>query len=93
MPVDMPAFKYKYKQLKWLHFSCLYLYLNAAISGEFLPSQPFLGRHLGFLGRHLGFLNFYHHSHFLAATLDFSSFFTIAFLRAAHFFYSFAVLD
>ena len=28
----------------------------------------------------------YHHSHFLAATLDFPSFFTIAFLRAAHFF-------
>ena len=28
----------------------------------------------------------YHHSHFLAATLDFTSFFTIAFLRAAHFF-------
>ena len=33
----------------------------------------------------------YHHSHFLAATLDFTSFFTIAFLRAAHFFYSLAV--
>ena len=28
----------------------------------------------------------YHHNHFLAATLDFTSFFTIAFLRAAHFF-------
>ena len=28
----------------------------------------------------------YHHRHFLAATLDFTSFFTIAFLRAAHFF-------
>ena len=28
----------------------------------------------------------YHHSHFLAATLDFTSFFTMAFLRAAHFF-------
>ena len=28
----------------------------------------------------------YHHSHFLAATLDFTSFFTIAFLRAAHIF-------
>ena len=28
----------------------------------------------------------YHHSHFLAATLDFTFFFTIAFLRAAHFF-------
>ena len=28
----------------------------------------------------------YHHSQFLAATLDFTSFFTIAFLRAAHFF-------
>ena len=28
----------------------------------------------------------YHHSHFLAATLDFASFFTIAFLRAALFF-------
>ena len=27
----------------------------------------------------------YHHSHFLAATLDFTSFFTIAFLRAALF--------
>ena len=35
----------------------------------------------------------YHHSYFLAATLDFISFFTIAFLRAAHFFYSLAVLD
>ena len=35
----------------------------------------------------------YHHSHFLAATLDFTSFFTIAFLRAAHFFYSLDVLD
>ena len=28
----------------------------------------------------------YHHSHFLAATLDFTSFFTIAFLRATLFF-------
>ena len=28
----------------------------------------------------------YHHSHFLTATLDFTSFFTIAFLRAALFF-------
>ena len=27
----------------------------------------------------------YHHSHFLAATLDFTSFFTIAFLRATLF--------
>ena len=35
----------------------------------------------------------YHHSHFLAATLDFTTFFTIAFLRAALFFYSLAVLD
>jgi len=35
----------------------------------------------------------YHHSHFLAATLDFTSFFTTAFLGAAHFFYSWAVLD
>ena len=35
----------------------------------------------------------YHHSHFLAATLDFTSLFTIAFLRAALFFYSLAVLD
>ena len=35
----------------------------------------------------------YHHSHFLAATLDFTSFFTMAFLRAALFFYSLAVLD
>ena len=35
----------------------------------------------------------YHHSHFSAATLDFTSFFTIAFLRATHFFYSLAVLD
>ena len=31
----------------------------------------------------------YHHSHFLAATLVFTSFFTIAFLRAAHFFLQF----
>jgi len=28
----------------------------------------------------------YHHSHFLAATLDFPSFFTTAFLGAAHVF-------
>ena len=35
----------------------------------------------------------YYHSHFLAATLDFTSFFTIAFLRVAHLFYSLAVLD
>jgi len=28
----------------------------------------------------------YHHSHFLAATLDFTSFFTTAFLGAAQFF-------
>ena len=34
----------------------------------------------------------YHHSHFLAATLDFISFFILAFLRAALFFYSLAVL-
>ena len=35
----------------------------------------------------------YHHSHFLAATLDFTSFFIVTFLRAALFFYSLAVLD
>ena len=35
----------------------------------------------------------YNHSHLLAATLDFASFFAIAFLRAALFFYSLAVLD
>jgi len=29
----------------------------------------------------------------LAATLDFTSFFTLAFLEVAHFFYSWAVLD
>jgi len=28
----------------------------------------------------------YHHSHFLAATLDFTSFFATVFLGAAHFF-------
>jgi len=28
----------------------------------------------------------YHHSHFLAATLNFTSFFTTAYLGAAHFF-------
>ena len=33
----------------------------------------------------------YHHSHFLAATLDFTSSFTIAFLGATLFFYSLAV--
>jgi len=33
----------------------------------------------------------YHHSHFLQATLDFTSFFTMALLGAAHFFYSLAV--
>jgi len=36
-------------------------------------------------------LSIYHHSHFLAATLDFTSFFTMTFLGAAHFFYSWAV--
>ena len=30
----------------------------------------------------------YHHSHFLAATVDFASIFTMAFLGTAHFFYS-----
>jgi len=33
----------------------------------------------------------YHHSHFLAATLDFTSFFIMAFLGAVHLFYSWAV--
>jgi len=33
----------------------------------------------------------YHHSHFLATTLDFTYLFTMAFLGAAHFFYSWAV--
>jgi len=31
-------------------------------------------------------------SHFLASTLDFTSFFTMAFFRATHFFYSMAIL-
>jgi len=35
----------------------------------------------------------YYHSHFLATTLDFGSFFTTAFLGAAHFFYSWLFLD
>jgi len=35
----------------------------------------------------------YHHSHFLAATLDFTSFFTMAFLGPHTFFYRWAVLD
>jgi len=35
----------------------------------------------------------YNHSHFLATTFDFTSFFTTAFLGAAPFFYSWAVLD
>jgi len=35
----------------------------------------------------------YHHSHFLAATLDFTSSFTMAFLGLHPFFYSWAVLD
>jgi len=30
----------------------------------------------------------YHYSHFMTANLDFTSFFTMAFLGAAHFFYS-----
>ena len=34
----------------------------------------------------------YHHSHFLATTLEFASFFTMAFLGAAHFLYTWAVL-
>jgi len=33
----------------------------------------------------------YHHNHFLAATLDFTFFFTMAFLGAAHFLYCWAV--
>ena len=33
----------------------------------------------------------YHHSHFLATTLDFTSFFTMGFLGAAHFLYSLVV--
>ena len=41
----------------------------------------------------LNFLSLtYHRSHFLAATFDFKSFFTLAFLGAALFFYSLAVL-
>ena len=35
----------------------------------------------------------YHHSHFLATTLDFTSFFTIAFLRAALFFLQLGCFD
>jgi len=38
-------------------------------------------------------LSTYRHSRFLAATLDFTSFFTMAFLGVAHFFYSLAFLD
>ena len=34
----------------------------------------------------------YHHSYFLATTLDFTSFFILAFLRAALLFYSLAAL-
>jgi len=33
----------------------------------------------------------HYYSHFLAATLDFTSFFTTAVLEATHFFYSWAV--
>ena len=44
----------------------------------------------------LSLLNFfpltYHHSHFLATTLDFTSFFTLVFLGGACLFYSLAVL-
>jgi len=36
-------------------------------------------------------LSTYYHSHFLAATLGFTSFFMMAFLGATHFFYSWAV--
>jgi len=35
----------------------------------------------------------YHHSYFLAAIVDFTSFFTTAFFRAEQFFYSWAVLE
>jgi len=35
----------------------------------------------------------YHQSHFLATTLDFTSFFTMAFLGATHLFYSLAVFE
>ena len=54
----------------------------------YVPSQPFLGRHLwiSHLFHHGLFPLTYHHSHFLAAPLDFTSFFTMAFLGAAPFF-------
>ena len=35
----------------------------------------------------------YHHSHFLAAILDFTSFFIMTFLEGGHLFFSLAVLD
>jgi len=35
----------------------------------------------------------YYHRHFLATTLDFTSFLTAVFLEAAPFFYNWAVLD
>ena len=55
-------------------------------SGEFCAKTKRHQIHL----KKLSLLKFlpltYHHSHFLAATLDFTSFFTIAFLGAALFF-------
>ena len=74
----------------------------AVMVGRLMVKSLIMTIQVNFVKRHknspeLSLLKFlpliYHHSHFLAATLDFTSFFTIAFLRAAHFFYSLAVLD
>ena len=45
-----------------------------------------------FTGNLLLFTVTYHHSQFLAATLDFTSFFTLVFLEGPHLFHSLAVL-
>jgi len=54
-----------------------------------LPLQPFFGWEGSTNSHELSLLKFlplaYYHSHFLAATLDFTSFFTTAFLGASHF--------
>jgi len=70
---------------------------NNDTSGEFvLPSSHFnMIQHTN--SSELSLLKFlplaYHHSHFLATTLDFTSFFTILFLGAAPFFTAGLFLD
>jgi len=56
------------------------------------PSETWRRQHK-FTCYHILPLAYHHYSHFLAATLGFKYFFTIAFFRATNFFYSWAVLN